>query len=260
MGVYVSANGRRWNVFRWQSPFQREQGRVTGSAPPSRLRALMRDYPRSVTLLMAFVGAMVAADAVVMSRWLAYRREVDRLRTGMTDAERQRATMTMRSEQNRLMVTLELVRRQSQRDHELHLSVAVDSGRMYLERDGVVLRTMPVTVGPDRVVGAAPNTVRLAKPRGARTVERVLAAGDAWEVPSWVFMDRGLADPGERRLKGALGRAGILLSGGTVIYSLPKEGPLSDSSYVMPGAILLRGEDLRAVAPNITPGVTVYFY
>jgi hypothetical protein len=224
------------------------------------MRALMRAYPRTVTLVLALVGVMLAADVVVMSKWLAYRREVDRLRTGMTDAERQRAAMALRSEQNRLMVTLELVRRQSQRDHELHLSVAVDSGRMYLERDGVVLRTMSVTVGPDRVVGAPPDTVRLAKPLGARTVERVLAAADAWEVPSWVFLDRGLADPGDRRLKGALGRSGILLSGGTVIYSLPKDGPLSDSSYVMPGAILLRDEDLRAVAPNIAPGVTVYFY
>ena len=59
---------------------------------------------------------------------------------------------------------------------------------------------------------------------------------------------------------GALGPGAILLSGGAVIYAHPTGGPLSDSSYVLPGAIRARVQDLRAIAPNLTPGMSVYLY
>jgi hypothetical protein len=52
----------------------------------------------------------------------------------------------------------------------------------------------------------------------------------------------------------------VLLSGGSVLYATPASGPLADSSYVLPGAIRLGAEDLRAIAPNLSPGVAVYFY
>ena len=130
---------------------------------------------------------------------------------------------------------------------------------MYLERDGALLREMPVTVGPEKRVGVPPDTVHVAAPRGKRTVERILGAGDAWTIPGWVYRDRGLAD-GDSVMTGALGPAAIVLDGGTVIYSLPTVGPLNDSSYVLPGAIRARESDLRAVAPNLHPGVAVYFY
>ena len=39
------------------------------------------------------------------------------------------------------------------------------------------------------------DSLRVAVPRGARTVERVLGAADAWEVPTWVWLDRGLPVP-----------------------------------------------------------------
>jgi hypothetical protein len=41
---------------------------------------------------------------------------------------------------------------------------------------------------------------------------------------------------------------------------MPTVGPLNDSSYVMPGSLQLRAEDLKAIAPNLKPGMTVYFY
>ena len=101
--------------------------------------------------------------------------------------------------------------------------------------------------------------MHIAAPRGKRTVEAVLGETDAWDVPAWVYTDRGLPT-GETRLVGALGPAAIRLDGGTVIYSLPTVGPLNDSSYVLPGAIRVRANDLKAVAPNLRPGVAVYFY
>jgi hypothetical protein len=45
-----------------------------------------------------------------------------------------------------------------------------------------------------------------------------------------------------------------------VIYALPDSGILADSSFVLPGAIRVSRADLRALAPNIAPGMSVYFY
>jgi hypothetical protein len=119
---------------------------------------------------------------------------------------------------------------------------------------------MRVQVGPEKWVGVRPDTVLMAAPRGTRTVEKILDAGAPWEVPRWVYADRGLAEPGERTLKGALGPVALVLNGGTVIYSMPSVGPLNDSSYVLPGSVRARAADLQAVAPNVEPGMSVYFY
>jgi hypothetical protein len=173
--------------------------------------------------------------------------------------ERQRTDALLAQNESRLKVMIELFKRQAKVDPKLHLSVSVDSGVMYLERDGALLREMPVTVGPERRVGAPPDTVHIAAPRGKRTVERILGEHDPWDVPPWVYLDRGITTGGGP-IKGALGPAAIVLDGGTVIYSLPSVGPLNDSAYVLPGAIRARDSDLKAIAPNLGPGVAVYFY
>jgi len=203
---------------------------------------------------------MLAIDGWLIYQRTRYARETSRLRAGMTAQERRKADMVVAAEQNRMRVTLELMRRQANLDKELHLSVAVDSGVMYLEREGALLREMPIDVGPEKRVGVAPDTLKIVAPRGARTVERVLGAKDRWEVPRWVYMDRGLPVPDDRTVAGALGPGAIVLSGGAVIYAHPTMGPLSDTAYVLPGAIRARTQDLRAIAPNLTPGMSVYLY
>jgi len=155
---------------------------------------------------------------------------------------------------------MELLHRQAKIDKEIHLSVDVDSGKMYLERDGALLRENGVEVAPERLIGAGKDTVHMAAPRGTRSVERILGPTDAWEVPAWVYASRGLPAPPQPSLVGALGPVAIVLNGGTVIYSLPTVGPLNDSSYVLPGSIRASAEDLRAVAPNLQRGTVVYFY
>ena len=155
---------------------------------------------------------------------------------------------------------MELLRRQAKWDKTVHLAVAADSGKMYLEREGVTLREVEVEMGPERRIGLPPDTVHMAVPRGSRSVVKVLGESDPWEVPQWVYADRGLPIPRERAVKGALGPVAILLDGGTVIYSLPSTGPLNDSAYVLPGAVRARADDLRAIVPNLQPGSSVYFF
>ena len=203
---------------------------------------------------------LLAIDAWLIYKRAHYAEEDQRLRAGMSSLQRQQADVIMANEENRLRVMIELVRRQAGTDKELHLAIPVDSGVMYLEQEGALLREMPMQVGPERRVGIAPDTVHMAAPRGARTVEKILDESSAWEVPRWVFADRGLQPPVERALKGALGPSAILLSGGTVIYSMPSVGPLNDSTYVMPGSIRARAADLKAIAANLKLGMSVYFY
>ena len=232
---------------------------MSARSASTRWSALRREHPRATLVAFVLVALLLAADGVLAARWLRYRAETSRLRAGMTDAERQRTDMIVASEANKVGVMLELIRRQAATDRTLHLAVAVDSGRMLLERDGALLREMKVDVGGERG-GAAPDSLRIVRPRGARTVERVLGANDEWDVPVWLFADRALSAPAERRMRGVLGRDAIVLSGGTVIYATPDSGVLADSSYVIPGSIRVARADLRAIAPNIAPGVTVYFY
>jgi hypothetical protein len=178
----------------------------------------------------------------------------------MTKAQRERADAVVTAERHRLRVEWELIRRQARGDKQLHLAVNVDSGRMILERDGIVMREMPVRLGPERFRGATSDTSIAVQPLGQRTVQRILGEGDSWDVPRTVFNDRGLPVPDSRRVKGALGDHAIVLTEGTVVYAVPESGPLADSSYVLPGSIQVSPADLKALSASIRPGMSVYFY
>jgi hypothetical protein len=51
-----------------------------------------------------------------------------------------------------------------------------------------------------------------------------------------------------------------VLSEGTVIYAVPESGPLADSTYVLPGSVVMDPADLKALSASIRPGMSVYFY
>jgi hypothetical protein len=219
-----------------------------------------RKHPAFTAAVAVILVGLLAMDGWVLYKRVAYEKEVARLRAGMSDFERRRSDAVTNTNEKRLAMMLELLRRQAKIDKEIHLAVAVDSSKMYLERDGALLREMGVEVAPDKRLGSGKDTLHMAAPRGTRTVERILGPEDAWDVPPWVYADRGVPPPPTQSLVGALGPVAVVLNGGTVIYSLPTVGPLNDSSYLLPGSIRVSAEDLRAVAPNLQPGTVVYFY
>ena len=222
-------------------------------------RDFRHSYPGIVATMAIALAFLLAADGWLARKYFRYRRETAQLRGSMSEVERNRTDAVLAQSENRLKVMVEMFKRQAKVDATLHLSVSLDSNVMYLERDGALLREMPVTIGPERRVGAGADTLHIAAPRGKRVIDRLLDEGSLAELPSWVFADRGIP-AAQQQLKGALGPAAILLDGGTAIYSLPSVGPLNDSSYVLPGAIRARASDLRAIAPNLKAGVAVYFY
>jgi len=212
-------------------------------------------YAIGAVLVLAAV-----ANLILVSRYLRYERETARLREGMTKAQRERTDAVVTAERHRLRVELELIRRQARSDRQLHLAVNVDSGRMVLERDGVVLREMQVRVGPERFRGAGKDSSIQVSALGQRTVERRVSDGDVYEVPTSAYADRGLPVPDDRKVRGALGNGALILSEGTVVYAVPDEGPLADTAYVLPGSVQVSAADLKALAANIRPGMPVYFY
>lgn len=219
-----------------------------------------RKHAAFIAAIAVIIAGLIAIDGWVLYKRVAYEHEVARLRAGMSDFERRRSDAVTNTNEKRLEMMMELLRRQAKIDKEIHLAVAVDSGKMYLERDGALLREMGVEVAPGKRVGSGRDTLHMAAPRGTRSVERILGPQDVWEVPGWVYADRGVPRPTTPALAGALGPVAIVLSGGAVIYSLPSVGPLNDSSYVLPGSIRVSAENLRAVAPNLQHGTVVYFY
>ena len=225
-------------------------------APESPWRAHRGVVATLVVLMVSFL----VADTLLFWRWRAIRIETDQLTHDAGSAGGATASAELAAQQARFQLTMDRIRADARADKGLHLSVDVDSGVLSLERDGIALRTMSVVIGPESLVGTLPDTQRLAVPRGVRQVERVIPKGATWEVPAWVFPDRGLPEPDQRKIKDALGAGAAVLDGGTLLYAIPPDGPLADSMYVLPGAIRLDGVDLKAVLPNLKPGLKVYLY
>ena len=210
--------------------------------------------------ILAIVALAAAANLVLVTRYMNYANETERLREGMTKAQRDRADAVIAAEQHRMRVEFELIRRQARGDNKLHLAVNVDSGNMVLERDGIVLREMRVRLSGEAVPGTSGDSAITTQMLGLRTIERLLDAGDTWNVPRSVFAARGEPAPENTRIRGALGERAILLNDGTVVYAVPDDGPLADSAVVLPGSVQVDSADLKALAANIRPGMSVYFY
>lgn len=218
-----------------------------------------RRVSRTVSLAIILVG-FIALDGLLVYKRQRYREETDRLRAGMTTLERQRADAIVEAEADRSDLILQLARRQSTGDDALHLAVSSESSFVALDRGAVRLRTMPARFGPARRVGVPPDTLRVAAPQGMRRVDRRLEQTDRFELPAWVWVDRGLPVPADRAGEGLVGPDAIVTSGGTLLYAAPTTGPLADSAYVMPGAVRLSAADLAAIRQNIASGMRVYFW
>jgi hypothetical protein len=192
-------------------------------------RDFRRAYPGFVFVLGLGLLAMIGVDAWLVAKRVKYNHDVKQLREHMTSAERERTDAIVQSEQNKLQIAIELAKRQAKFDKKLHLNVSVDSARMYLTREGALLREMPVQFGPERPVTDSSSGPPAALPRGERTV----------------------ADLSDTK---------ITLDGGTQILSSPADNLAADSTPVPAGSLRIRKEDMTAIMPNLSAGMKVYFY
>jgi hypothetical protein len=255
---------RRGGEWPDEEPRQRRQRPWPEGHPRQRRRTrwveFREAYPRIVTGTVIGLLAFLLIDAgLAVAAWRFSRQKAAAHRE-MTTLERQRADAMLAVDENRMTLMMALVEQQALQDRALNLSVAVAEGTMDLQREGAQLRHMKVVAGPEATVGA--EGVRLVPPRGKRQLVRVVDGDFVWSVPRWVFAHRGLPEPGagQRAIRGGLGPLALVLDDGTLIYSLPSAGPLSDSAYVMPGTLRAELSDLQAIRENLTPGLPVYFH
>ena len=186
-------------------------------------------YPGFVFVLGLGLVAMLAVDGWLVAKRVKYNRDVTQLRSHMSEAERLRSDAIVQAEENKLRIAIELAKRQAKFDKKLHLNVSIDSSRMYLTREGALLREMPVQFGPERPASESSDAPPAAIPRGERTV----------------------ADLSESR---------ITLDGGTQILSSATPTLANDSTAIPPGSLRISQVDMKAIKPNLNAGMKVYFY
>ena len=172
---------------------------------------------------------MIAVDGYLFVKRRSYEDEVARLRANMTQTERAKTDAIVESEQNKARIALELARRQAKFEKTLHLSVSVDSGKIYLEREGAVLREMAALFGPDGKVSNGADSIPVVVPRGERSVAKI-------------------SDDG------------IVLEGGTLIAPSDANPLASDPKPIPAGGVRISRADLKAIMPNLSLGMRVYFY
>lgn len=198
-----------------------------------RRRATWRDfrqaYPGFVFTLILALLAILTLDGFLVYKRRAYTAEVDRLRGAMTDAERVKTDAIIQAEQDQARIALALARRQAKMEKTLHLAVALDSGRIYLEREGAVLREMAALFGPETGVTTGSDSVPVVIPRGQRTVARL----------------------DDNR---------IVLEGGNAIEAAGTDVASADTTPIPAGNVRIGFTDMKAIMPNLTRGMRVYFY
>ena len=220
-------------IFRGKEPGPETRRSAERAGEGDRRRGTWRDfrraYPGFVFVLGLALAAMIAVDFWLVVKRVKYNHDVAQLRAHMTDAERERTDAIVQSEQNKLRIAIELAKRQAKFNKKLHLNVSVDSSRMYLTREGALLREMPVQFGPEQPASESSDKPPAAIPRGERTI----------------------ADLSDTK---------ITLDGGVLILTSSARDLASDTTAIPPGAVRMSSEDLKAIMPNLSAGMKVYFY
>ena len=188
-----------------------------------------RAYPGFVATLVIGLILLLSIDGFLVYKRRAYDGEIARLRGEMTEAEREKTDAIVESEQDKTRIAIELARRQAKIEKSLHLSVAIDSGKIFLEREGAVLRDIPARFGPERMITQGADSIPVVIPRGQRTVVNVTD---------------------ER----------IVLEGGTAIEASRADAIASDTTGIVPGNVRIGRADMEAIRPNLSAGMRVYFY
>lgn len=212
------------------------------------------NHPRSAIVLAVAIVVLLLADLALIYKRNLYSREHAELPATITRAQTLHAEALAKTEQNLEARRILLARREALLVKETHLTLDSSKGIMYLQRDRAILREMPVRLGP--ALTRKPS----APLRESRRVLQVVDDNYRYQVPEAAFLHRGEPVPAEKAIAGALGPLAVLLEGGAVIYSRPKQGQLGDETYLLPRGILVARTDLEGIKETLHPGMRVYLY
>ena len=152
---------------------------------------------------------LIAFDGFLVFKAVQYKRQIGEDRAAMTTTDKQRADALLASQSSRADLEQALVAQQAVKDKGLNLSIGLEEGTMDLQREGAQLRELRVKIGPEVTVGQAPGARKITPPLGRRQVVAVVDESYAWDVPSWVWTQRGQPAATGRRVPGALGEIAV---------------------------------------------------
>lgn len=172
--------------------------------------------------IVVVVGLALLATAAFV--WIERTANADTARWQAESARAQRLKRDLALEEDarKIDVVVALARRQARADGALHLTLAVDSALLRLERDRAELEVAPITWGPEGWVRLGADSIRARAPRGVHAVEAI--EGDSL----------------------------VRLSGGMRLVRPPITPRTGDA--------VLAPRVLKAVVPNLAVGTPVYVY
>jgi len=229
--------------------------------PAPRWQELRGAYPRIAACFALAFAVLILADLSLILKNFEFSREHEFLLSALSRADTARAAAEGTTKGNLSATTIRLARREALLAKELHLAIDRERSVMYLRRDGLILREMPVRLvraggtGAQAAAGSQAQAARLAVPPGRQVVISVVDDSMPGKVP-----ESGAPVTGDGLPAGAPGTLTVILDSGAVITTQDAADPARDGSGLPPGSIGVETADLEAIKANLQPGMKVYFY
>jgi len=141
------------------------------------------------------------------------------------------------------------------------ITVDVSTNRVYLFRDGELVRSSAAATGSDKVLRKGRQVWWFRTPRGRHTVVRKIV-DPVWTKPDWAFVEEGKpvppADSPLRKEKGTMGKYALDLGDRVMIHGTNQ--PKSIGQRVSHGCIRLPHDMLKVLWKEAEVGTEVYIF
>lgn len=141
------------------------------------------------------------------------------------------------------------------------ITVDLSKNRIYLFRDGMLVKSSPVATGSDKVLRGKNRVWWFRTPRGMHQVLRRIE-NPVWTKPDWAYVEEGKAVPAanspDRKVKGKLGKYALDLGGGVMLHGT--DDPKSIGQRVSHGCIRIPDDMLKKLWEMALVGTPVYIF
>ncbi|HET7435101.1 MAG TPA: L,D-transpeptidase [Thermoanaerobaculia bacterium] len=141
------------------------------------------------------------------------------------------------------------------------ITVDLSKNRVYLFRDGQLVRQSPVATGSDKVLRGKGHVWWFRTPRGLHQVLRRIE-NPIWTKPDWAYVEEGKAIPAanspDRKVKGKMGKYALDLGGGVMLHGT--DDPKTIGQRVSHGCIRIPADMLKQLWDVAQVGTPVYIF
>lgn len=141
------------------------------------------------------------------------------------------------------------------------ITVDVSTNRVYLFRDGELVRSSKAATGSDRILRKGRRVWWFRTPRGLHSVKRKVV-DPVWTKPDWAFIEEGKPvpppDSPKRKERGTMGKYALDLGDRVMIHGT--NDPKSIGRRVSHGCIRLPNDMLKVLWKEVAVGTPVYIF